>query len=449
MLYDRILLACIIAGNWALIRILEEILPEKALDIFPKPFAMYAVLLLSVAMAVHTAWLMFAQKRRGFFYTRFESMKKASPKITTYPSVDIFVAVHNEEKVLENTISNLLELNYSNYKIYLVDDHSKDSSLKILKNYERYYPNMIKALSLAGKRGKSAALNHAFYQSSGEYIIVFDADAFVEKDFILKMLPYLDDEGVAACQCKKTISNYSYNFLTKLQENEYCVDSYFQCGKDLIQGNVELRGNGQIVKRTALLDCGLWDEETLTDDLELSTRLHLNGWQIRFCPETEVFEQGVIDINSLIKQRLRWCEGSLRRYLVNFGKIFGTGKYTSFTQKFDSFVFLCQFAVPLWLFFDVIAEIFRYFSGEQTHLTFLMFCAFSVWLVTWVNLICGIRVYRNLSWRTSVLRAFETNIYLLSMWPTIVLLTIRKILFSRTKGTWHKTEHFSELELAE
>lgn len=448
MLFDRVFLASLILGIWATVKLFEELLPDKALNYLPKPLALYAILVLVIAMIIHTVWSCLAQRRKGFFKTRFESNSSNIPKISYFPSVDIFVAIHNEEKVITNTIENLLSLDYANFLIYLINDHSSDSTKDILDKYQSNYPDKIKALHRLDNTnaGKAAALNYGFQHSSGELIAVFDADAKVEPDFLLKMVPYLDDASTCAVQSQKRVSNPGVNYLTKLQENEYCLDNYFQCGRDVIEGNVELRGNGQIVKREALEKVGLWNEETLTDDLELSTRFTVNGFVIRFCPEAITYEQAPINFRSLLLQRLRWAEGSLRRYLSNLLKMFGPTKETTFSQQFDAFVFLSQFAVPIWLFLDIISEIARYMKDQETHLTSLMLISLVIWTITWVNLTFGIRIYRKCSWRTSIKRALETNIYFLSVWPMVVLLTARKVLFSRTKGKWHRTEHYDDVE---
>ena len=445
MFYDRILLGSIIIGVWALIKITEELLPDKALYYLPKPLALYAVLIFVIAMIIHSTWFALAQRRKGFFKTKFENISNQIPQVSYYPSIDIFVAIHNEEKVISGTIENLLSLNYPTYQIYLINDRSTDSTKNILDNYQSLYPDKIKAIHRTNENsiGKAAGLNYAFKHSKGELIAVFDADARIDPDFLLEMVPYLVDNAVSAVQSQKRISNPTINYLTKLQENEYCLDNYFQCGRDVVEGNVELRGNGQIIKREALKDVGLWDEETLTDDLELSTRLTVAGYQIRFCPEAITYEQAPMDFKSLVRQRRRWAEGSLRRYLSNLLKIFGPGKGTRFAQQFDAFVFLSQFAVPIWIFLDIVSEIGRYFKDQQTHLTSLMLISIVIWLVTFINLTFGIRIYRKFSWRTSLKRALETNIYFLSVWPLIVLLTVRKVLFSRTRGKWYRTEHYS------
>ena len=441
MLFDRLLLSGLIIGVWALIRLTEELLPEKAFYYLPKPLALYAILVFIIAMIIHTMWLAIAQRRKR--------STNQIPKVSSYPSVDIFVSIHNEENVIGSTIENLLDLNYPNYSIYLINDHSNDSTKEILDKYLAHFPKKIKVINRLDSNqsaGKAVALNYALRHSQGALIAVFDADAKVDSDFLLKTVPYLDNDSVAGVQSQKRVSNPKVNYLTKLQDNEYCLDNYFQCGKDVIQGNVELRGNGQIIKREVLKEVGFWDEESLTEDLELSTRLTVLGWQIRFCPEAIVFEQAPMNFNSLILQRRRWAEGSLRRYLSNLLKMFGPTKETRWSQQFDAFVFLSQFAVPIWIFLDVISEIARYLKDQETHLTSLMLIASVIWLITLINLIFGIRIYRKFSWWTSIIRALETNIYFLSVWPLVVLLTVRKVLFSRTKGKWHKTEHYDELE---
>ena len=449
MLFDRLFLASLIIGVWASIKLFEELLPDKALNYLPKPLALYAVVVVVACMIIHTIWLAFAQRRAGFFKTKFQNTSRSLPRLSYYPSVDIFVAIHNEEKVISKTIENLLSLNYPNYFIYLINDHSGDLTAGILDKYQLLYPNKIKAMHRLGNeaRGKASALNYVFYHSSSELITIFDADAKVESDFLLKMIPYLDDDTVAAVQSQKRILNPIVNYLTKLQENEYCLDNYFQCGRDVIGGNVELRGNGLIVKRGILQRVGLLDELALTEDLELSTRLIVNGYSIRFCPEAIVLEQAPERFRALLLQRLRWAEGSLRRYLSNLTKIFDPTRKTAFSQQFDSFVFLSQFAIPIWIFLDILSEFARYIKDQETHLTSLMLISLVIWIVTLINLTFGIRIYRRFSWRTSAKRAFETNVYFLTLWPLVVLLTVRKVLFSRTKGKWYKTERYDEVKL--
>ncbi|MCK7521006.1 MAG: glycosyltransferase family 2 protein [Ignavibacteriales bacterium] len=151
--------------------------------------------------------------------------------------------------------------------------------------------------------GKSAVLNEALEKTKGDVICVFDADARVKPDFLKKILPYLSDKDTGAVQARKVIINKNSNFLTRCQNNEYALDTHFQKGRDSIRGAVELRGNGQLIKKEAIIDVNGWNNYTITDDLDLSTRLHLNGWDIRFCIDTQVYEEGILKFTPLLRQR--------------------------------------------------------------------------------------------------------------------------------------------------
>ena len=83
--------------------------------------------------------------------------------------------------------------------------------------------------------GKSAVLNDAFEIAKGEAILVFDADATVEPDFLNKLVPNLEPADVGAVQARKIIRNKDYNFLTKCQNNEYTMDTHLQAGRDAVK----------------------------------------------------------------------------------------------------------------------------------------------------------------------------------------------------------------------
>jgi 1,2-diacylglycerol 3-beta-glucosyltransferase len=248
--------------------------------------------------------------------------KKNPPKYdeTYCPMVSVMIPAHNEEYVIEETINNVLALDYKNFEVIVIDDRSDDNTAEVLKNLEKKLKGQLKVLirDKDAFPGKSAVLNDALEIAKGEVICVFDADARVESDFLKNIVPKLADKDVGAVQARKVISNREYNFLTRCQDNEMALDSHFQCGRDAIKGAVELRGNGQLIKKEALIDVNGWNNHTITDDLDLSTRLHLKGWDIRFCREVKVYEEGVTEFFALIRQRRRWVEGSIRRYLDYF-----------------------------------------------------------------------------------------------------------------------------------
>ncbi|HIS54876.1 TPA: glycosyltransferase family 2 protein, partial [Candidatus Galligastranaerophilus gallistercoris] len=243
-----------------------------------------------------------------------KSPLKYNEKFT--PFISILIPCHNEAVVIKDTIENILDVDYKNYEIIVIDDRSTDNTKDVLKEIEKKYDKVkILIRDKNAYPGKSAVLNDAVKIAKGEAYLVFDADARIKPDFIKKLLTKFEDEDIGAVQARKIIINANQNFLTACQYNEYVMDTHLQIGRDAVKGAVELRGNGELIKKKALEDIGGWNNETITDDLDMSTRLHIKGWDIRFVQDACVYEEGVITFSALIRQRRRWVEGSIRRYL--------------------------------------------------------------------------------------------------------------------------------------
>ena len=207
------------------------------------------------------------------------------------PFVSIMIPAHDEEYVITNTVENILSIDYPNFEVIVIDDRSTDNTAAIIDGLAQKHPQ-VKALirDKDAFPGKSAVLNDALKIAKGEAVLVFDADATVESDFLNKLIPHLEPADVGAVQARKIIRNKDVNFLTRCQNNEYSLDTYLQVGRDAVKGAVELRGNGELIKRKALEDIDGWNNYTITDDLDMSTRLHIKGWDVRFCPDACVYE---------------------------------------------------------------------------------------------------------------------------------------------------------------
>jgi 1,2-diacylglycerol 3-beta-glucosyltransferase len=431
---DRFLLFGIIGGIYLFIKILEEIVPPQYLIKLPSNVSLTLLGLIILIMVIHAIYIFFAQYHR-----------RRQPRETTedfLPSVDIFISAHNEEGVIKETLQELLKIDYPELKIYAINDRSQDRTSIEMQEVADIAEGKIIVINRPDSAfpGKSAALNDALKISDAEIICVLDADARIEPDFLHNMVKNFSDPLVGAAQAQKVISNPEVNLLTRCQYHEYAMDTYLQVGRDSIRGAVELRGNGQLVRRDSLEDVGGWNEETLTDDLDLSTCLHVNGWDIRFSSENKVYEEGVPSFEGFIKQRRRWAEGSMRRYLNYFLQLMKPGNLSP-VQIFDTFVFICEFSIPLWLSLDLVYEVFRLVQGRETYFSFLMLLSVGIGAVIFAAQFNGLRIYKNQKFFEAIVNSFITNAYLLSTWAIVILITYRKILFSRTVGTWTRTQH--------
>lgn len=399
----------------------------------------WGLVFLCVGMFVYAGYLHLATLHK-------KRKEKKNPQIVNEnfkPFITVMVPAHNEAGVIGKTIENILAMSYENFEVIVIDDRSDDKTADVIKELERQYD---KVTALVRQKdafpGKSAVLNDALLLSKGEAILVFDADARVEPDFLSKLVPELEPEDVGAVQARKVIINKDYNFLTRCQNNEMTLDTHFQVGRDAVKGAVELRGNGELIKRTALDDIGGWNNHTITDDLDMSTQLHINGWDVRFCPDAIVYEEGIIYLIPLFRQRRRWLEGSIRRYLEYFGEVLVSDDM-SLRASLDMTAYISEFIMPIWFLMEVGFQIYDVVVKSAPKN-----CIISSLIVGAGIAVCftlasrySLRKFDNLSRFQSLKQAIETSIYLLVLWFPVVMHICFKILFCKKDMNWGKTAH--------
>lgn len=397
----------------------------------------YAVIFLICFMALYMLYMYLSIKHQR------RKLKKnpPAPNSSYKPFISIMIPCHNEHEVISETVKNILNVDYQNYEIIVIDDRSDDSTPEIIKQLEAQY-DKVRALirDKDAFPGKSAVLNDAFKIAKGEAILVFDADARIEPDFINILLPKLEPKGVGAVQARKNIINAKQNFLTACQYNEYVFDSYLQIGRDAVKGAVELRGNGEMIKREALVDIGGWNNETITDDLDMSTRLHIKGWDIRFCPDAIVNEEGVICFSALIRQRRRWVEGSIRRYL-EFAKDVFFSKDMSLRVGFDLIAYISEFLLPFWLIAEIFIQAFRFVRGYEDSILSSIILLVCTGVFFACGLVYSLIKYSHYDFFKALWHAVVTAIYFVVIWFPIAMFIIFKIIFTKKTMDWGKTQH--------
>lgn len=239
------------------------------------------------------------------------------PRPEVWPMVSVVVPAKNEDAVIEGTVRSLSALDYApqgerRFEIIVVDDCSTDRTHELLERLAAELPLTV-VRTPKGSRGKAAALNLGIARARADVIAVFDADARVAPDFLQRMVPYLLEPGVGGVQGRRMLYNAGQNAVTRIQDDEYRLfQANLQRARRVLGGMVCFSGNGLLLRREALEEVGGWNEEALTEDIDLSVRFHLGGWPIRFCDEAVVWEEAVPDLRALLRQRTRWFEGAIR-----------------------------------------------------------------------------------------------------------------------------------------
>ena len=354
-----------------------------------------------------------------------------------YPTLDILVAARDEQNVIARLVERLFNLDYPSekLKIYIIDDGSEDNTPIILKRLSQKYEklNIISRSKNAGG-GKSGALNHVLKVISGEWVFILDADAQLKNDTLLRILSFAQTGSWSAVQLRKSVLNTSKNFLTTCQGIEMAMDAYFQIGRLYTAGISELRGNGQLVRKDILLSCGLFNENTVTDDLDLSVRLILSQSKIGVFWDPPVMEEAVEDLSALFRQRQRWAEGGLQRFF-DYGRNLIYSEL-AFIQKFDLFYFfILQYALPIITLVDLIICLLFFKSPIYwpVSLTAFTLSASASWLG------CH-KKHEGPALPKNAIKIILYLIYLSHWFIIIPLVTLKMSIFPK-KIIWKKTNH--------
>ncbi len=354
------------------------------------------------------------------------------------PSVDVLVSARDEEAVVGKLVHRLAAIKYpkEKIKICIIDDGSNDQTPLILEKLNQNFPNLqiIKRSRNSGG-GKSGALNHALKNIHGDWVFILDADADFNDEILLRLIPFALEGGWSAVQLRKAVVNSQNNLLTCCQAMEMAMDAVIQQGRQNIGGVVELRGNGALLKRKALDSCGGFNEETVTDDLDLSFRLLISGALVGILWDPPIYEEGVETLIALLRQRQRWAEGGLQRFFDYWTLL--TSKRLNITQNIDlTAFFLLQYVLPIISFVDFVISILT-----QTVPTFwpLSFVAFSI---------SGLAYFKGCRRRSlgpkipfpNLLNLLMSMIYLLH-WFFVIPITTLKMAVIEKKLVWVKTIH--------
>ncbi len=396
--------------------------------------------ILILIMAIYSLFTTIATKVKAR-----KELKNPKHRDESYkPFVSIMIPAHDEESVITKTIETVFKLDYPNYEVIVIDDRSTDNTARVLTELERRYDGKLKILirDKSAFPGKSAVLNDALKLATGEAILVFDADAEMAPDFLTKLVYELQPKDVGAVQARKVIKNKDTNILTKCQNNEMTMDTHFQITRDAVKGAVELRGNGELIKREALEDIGGWNNYTITDDLDMSTRLHIKGWDVRFCYDATVYEEGIMYLIPLYRQRRRWLEGTIRRYLEYFGDIL-TSKKMSLRVRLDMIAYISEFIMPAWFIIEIVILLMKIIIKDAP--AYILFSSIIMGCIIGLGfmLACrySLRRYDKMSRIDALIQSVLTSVYLLLIWFPLVLFIGTKILFMKKDMNWGKTAH--------
>ena len=249
-----------------------------------------------------------------FFFLRRE--RKPQPELgDPAPFVSVIIAAFNEELAIGRTLEALLEMNYPAYEIIVIDDGSKDRTSEIVRGFTSRGP--VRLLRKEVNEGKAMALNDALPICRGEIFLLIDADITVTPDILRHMVPHFQSGRVAAVTGNPRVANRG-SLLKVLQAIEFSSIISMQRRAQRIWGRVmTVSGAVFALRRSAILDVGPFLPSMATEDIDLTWRLQMRFWDVRYEPNAVVWMEVPPNLREFWKQRRRWARGLaqvLKRY---------------------------------------------------------------------------------------------------------------------------------------
>jgi cellulose synthase/poly-beta-1,6-N-acetylglucosamine synthase-like glycosyltransferase len=245
------------------------------------------------------------------------------------PFISLLVAAKNEEKTLSRSLGAMVSLDYpkDRYEVIVVEDGSTDNTPELCAKFAREHPDTLKFFHREISKGKPSALNFALAKSRGDIIGVFDADS-IPSSRCLRTVISSFSSGASALQ-GFTESDAKGGFLTRLLTHEH--DAWFNAymtGRKRLNLFVPFAGSCQFLRRDTLEKLGGWDENSLTEDMEISLRLEEAGIPIQYEPLLKGKEGIPSSLGALFGQRLRWFRGWLELIVPSIPRSFRRKKLT-------------------------------------------------------------------------------------------------------------------------
>jgi cellulose synthase/poly-beta-1,6-N-acetylglucosamine synthase-like glycosyltransferase len=280
--------------------------------------AYYLALGILALYSVHRFYLVRLRRRHA-------AARDEPPAPARWPSVAIQLPVFNEPNVVTRSIDAALAIEYDGpLTIQVLDDSTDETTAIIEQHSSRDRFQHIRRSSRDGF--KAGALAHGMELSDAELFAVFDSDFVPARDFLRRTVPHFASKNTGMVQARWTHLNRDESMLTRVQA--IFLDAHFaveSAARHLSGRFFNFNGTAGVWRREAIADAGGWSAASLTEDLDLSYRAQLAGWQFVFLPDVEVPAELPSALSGFQEQQHRWAKGSIQTARKLLPRIIGSG----------------------------------------------------------------------------------------------------------------------------
>ncbi len=292
------------------------------------------------------------------------------------PFVAVQLPIYNERYVVKRLVdasARMVELyGIDNAEISILDDSTDDTVQLVDELVEEYQEKHfhIQVQRRADRIGyKAGALQVALEHTKAEFVAIFDADYTPPADFLVRTIPYLVQDGqVAIVQSRWTHLNREFNRLTRAIA--IGIDVHFiveQTGRYASGCFQNFNGSGGVLRKSALIEAGGWQADTLAEDLDASYRIQLKGYRVLFIRDLSSPGEVPPTLPSFKKQQARWANGSLRTAKKLLPSIFANKRIRLY-QQLEAYIHLTGYLLHPMMFCSFLLASFGTIFGLDTFL---------------------------------------------------------------------------------
>jgi cellulose synthase/poly-beta-1,6-N-acetylglucosamine synthase-like glycosyltransferase len=256
-----------------------------------------------------------------YLYIKYRSnarQPKARFAHSDLPRVTVQIPMFNEDRVAERVIRAACLIRYprDRFEIQVLDDstdHSADIARTACEEWAAQgFP--IKYIHRTNRVGyKAGALAEGLRTATGELIAIFDADFVPPRDILHNVVHYFTDDKVGMAQVRWDHLNRDASLLTKGQA--IFLDGHFvieHTARNRSGRFMHFNGTAGVWRRATIDDAGGWQHDTLTEDLDLSYRAQMKGWQFVYLPQFCAPAELPPEMIGFKQQAHRWTKGSMQ-----------------------------------------------------------------------------------------------------------------------------------------
>ncbi|MCA9670003.1 MAG: glycosyltransferase family 2 protein [Myxococcales bacterium] len=324
----------------------------------------YQVALISVYLLILLALAVYGFHRTCLVWLFYRTKKDKPEPQRIYddaelPHVTVQCPLFNEMYVAERLIEAVAKLDYprDRLEIQVLDDSTDETQGICRKVVEKLTGEGVDIVYIHrdDRTGyKAGALENGLEVAKGELVMVFDADFVPKPDMLRHMVHFFSDEKVGMVQARWGHINRDYSRLTQVQS--IMLDGHFvieHTARHRSGRFFNFNGTAGMWRAEAIRDAGGWQHDTLTEDMDLSYRAQLNGWEFVYLPDIVTPAELPVEMNSFKSQQFRWAKGSIQVALKLLPRILNSDVPPRI--KWEAFFHLTNnFAYPLLLLLSLL-----------------------------------------------------------------------------------------------